>query len=89
MKLNVYCMRDSMTGFLTPTFDYSDSTAIRNFSFAMNRKDTLFNANPKDYDLFCVGSFDSDTGKIEACVPRQVVQGVSVIETAHKKAKRV
>lgn len=80
MILNIYSMRDEFTGFIQPTFEQSDNVAMRNFSFAINRKDTLLYANPKHFDLYCIGSFNSDTGSVIPCEPKLVCTGLSVIE---------
>lgn len=81
MKFNVYCMRDEMTGFLTPTFEQNDNVAIRNFKFAMNRPDTLLFANAKHFDLYCIGTFDTESGKIESIEPELIVNGLAVKES--------
>lgn len=80
MIFNVYSMRDEFTGFIQPTFEMSDNVAIRNFSFAINRKDTLMYANPKHFDLYRIGSFDTETGNLSKIEPELVCTGLSVLE---------
>lgn len=80
MKFQIFSMRDELSGYLTPTFELNESIAIRNFSYAINRKDTLYYANAKHFDLYHIGSFDTDTGVIEKVEPTIVVTGVSVIQ---------
>lgn len=60
--LNVYCIRDVKTGFLTPTFDSNDETAIRNFSHAVINSDSVLFSFAKDFSLYRLGTFDSDSG---------------------------
>ena len=81
MLFNVYCMRDEMSGYLTPTFEQNDNIAIRNFKFAINRPDTIIYANPKHFDLYKIGTFDTDTGIIEKCDPELLCNGLSVRES--------
>lgn len=64
MRFNVYCMRDVKTGYLTPTFELNEGVARRNFAFAVTNKDSLFYANPEDFELYCIGSFDTESGSL-------------------------
>ena len=73
-------MRDEFSGFIQPTFEMSDNIAMRNFSFAINKKDTLLYANPKHFDLYRLGSFDTETGELIPEKPCVVCTGLSVIE---------
>lgn len=58
----VYCVRDLRTGYLSPTVDVNDSSAIRNFKHAATRVDSLFFSSPADYQLFRIGTYDTDDG---------------------------
>lgn len=81
MRFGVYAMRDSMTGFLTPTFDVNDQSAKRNFVFALRRKDTLLYSNAQDYDLYKIGEFDQESGVITPLVHHELIcTGLSVKE---------
>lgn len=62
MIYSVYAIRDVKTGFMTPTFDQNDQTAIRNFSHAVVNSDTILSSFCKDFSLYRLGSFDSDSG---------------------------
>lgn len=64
MKLNCYVIRDQRTCYLTPSFDYNDQSAIRNFEHAVLQKDSLFNSHAEDYSLYRVGQYDNETGRI-------------------------
>lgn len=80
MIYNVYCMRDQMTGFMQPTFEINDNVAQRNFSYAINRKDSILYANPKHFDLYKLGTFDTETGELSKCEPEIICTGLSVFE---------
>lgn len=72
MKYNVYSIRDAKTGFLTPTIDINDDSAIRNFQHACTNVDSLFFTHPADYSLIKIGEFDVETGSIIQ-VPHEVL----------------
>ena len=78
MKLNVYAMRDKLAGYLQPTFEQSDEIAVRNFSFAINNKGTLLYAAAKHFDLYKLGTYDTDTGIIDKLDnPLLIIEGLS------------
>lgn len=65
MIYNVYAIRDSKTGFLQPTCEMNDASAMRNFEHAvMAGPDSLFFSHPEDYALYRLGSYDTDKGVI-------------------------
>ncbi len=81
MILKVYVMRDAKTSFMTPTFDVNDASARRNFAYCINRTDGLFNSSPEDFDLYCIGEYNSDDGVIISYpVPEFISSGSSVVD---------
>lgn len=68
MIYGVFAIRDLKTGFLSPTIDLNNAAAVRNFRHAASRVDSLFFSSPADYQLFRVGTYDSDDGVL---VPEQ------------------
>lgn len=72
MILGVYSIRDSKTGFLSPTFELNDAVAMRNFRHAQ-QGDTILKSHSVDFSLYKIGRFDTDTGKIEMMFPPEVV----------------
>ena len=79
MKYPMYCYRDAKVGFMPPQCDQSEQAAIRGFSYAINGNDGMMNYSPKDFDLYKVGEFDTETGKVDACMPVLIVSGESVV----------
>lgn len=79
MILGVYAMKDNLSGFLSPTFESNDDVAMRNFAYAISHKDTLLYAQKKDFDLYKIGEYDTDTGHL---IPlesvKQLMQGSAV-----------
>lgn len=68
MLYGVYCIRDLKTGYLSPTVDINDASAVRNFRHAASRVDSLFFSSPADYQLFRIGTYDTEDGVL---VPEQ------------------
>lgn len=71
---NLYCIRDVLRGWIAPICEMRDDVAIREFCFFVS-KDAITFANPKDFDLFIIGTFDSASGEIVPCIPRLVISG--------------
>jgi hypothetical protein len=78
MNLKVFAVRDRATvQFGTPMFLVSDGQAIRSFGDEVNRKsaDNNLNAHPEDFDLYKLGSYDTETGLFVCSVPVQILAG--------------
>lgn len=85
MKYPLYCVRDNKVGFQPQILvEQNDASAIRGFSFAIDNPQGIMNYSPADFDLFKIGDFDVDTGKIESCVPENVCSGYSVFTEKEK-----
>lgn len=69
MLVRLYSIRDKKSGYLPPTSDINDETAIRNFYFACQTRDQMFMAFPDDYDLYFVGEYETESGIINSCNP--------------------
>lgn len=80
MIYNVYAMRDVKTGFLTPTCELSDASAIRNFENAVVRDvASVLWTHSEDFMLYKIGEYDTDTGNIQGVLPVQVSDAASVV----------
>lgn len=67
MIYGVYSIRDAKTGFLCPTVEINDDIAQRNFENAiLNADHSLFFTHPDDFSFYRLGSFDSNSGELEA-----------------------
>lgn len=67
MKYPVFSIRDVKTGFMSPTIDQNAPAAMRNFEHAVLNSASLMNSHPKDYQLYKIGEFDTDTGALIPC----------------------
>lgn len=75
----VFAIRDSKVGFQPQLLiEHSAESAKRGFSYAIN-SDGIMNYSPRDFELFKVGTFDSDKGSLEGCVLESICSGWSVI----------
>lgn len=80
MKFNIYSIRDSYTGFMTPVIEINDQAAKRNFDHAVHQDGSLMNSHPQDYDLYRIGEFDADSGVIVPEIPPVVICAASSLE---------
>lgn len=64
MKYGIYVIRDLKVGYMGLTLDLNDQSAMRNFEHAMSKEDSLMFSHPKDFSLYCLGMYDSDTGEV-------------------------
>lgn len=62
MKFGLYSIKDAKTGFMTPTVDQNDASALRNFAHAVSQSDSLLHSHPNDFALYLLGEFDTDVG---------------------------
>ena len=80
MKYNLYAIRDDKVGFMVPTSDPNDAVAVRGFSSAVKRAERDMDERVFDMELYRVGEFDIDSGKIKPCNPPAfIVSAVSIL----------
>lgn len=84
--VKIYSVRDQFTGYGQPFTAVSDAVAIRDFRIACTKKDSLLFASAKDFDLMCLGSFDSELGVISAEAPVIVASGASCVKEFESNA---
>lgn len=89
MKYNLYAIRDSKANyFWQPQPDLNDAVAKRGFAMMINSSDlkSITGFAPGDFDLYNIGTFDSDSGIVEAIIPCLFVcNGRSVLEVKDEK----
>lgn len=77
-KYPIYVTRDKINGFRAALLlDQNQQSAYRGFAYQINN-DQYMNYSPSDYDLFEVGTFDTESGEIESKLPEFIVNGASV-----------
>lgn len=78
MKYSVYVIRDLKVGFMSPTVDHNDASAIRNFEHAVKNTSSLMNSHPEDYTLYRIGEFDSESGMIDGYQPVHIYSAIDM-----------
>lgn len=73
MVYNVYTVKDHKSWFSQIWNDINDETAKRGFSQMMSNPDNVMGFNPQDFDLFKIGTFDSETGQLDSIWPIEFV----------------
>lgn len=90
MTYGVYGYRDNKFAFGPIWMDQNDEVAQRGFAFMINNREGIFNFAPADFDLFKIGTFDSETGQIESVWPIQFIcNGLNVVDRAYEERKKV
>lgn len=79
MKLNIYSLHDTKTGFQVPTFAPNDGAAVRDFGNAVMSERGLFANYAADFVLYRIGSVDLDTGELTPCDPESLVNGMRFV----------
>ena len=78
MRLPIVCMKDIKVGYLSPTCDQNEASAVRNFSHAVQSCKGVLSTHPEDFSLILIGYFDSDTGVISSCEHSVLADGSSM-----------
>lgn len=69
MLYGVYSIRDVKTGFMSPTIDVNDDSAIRNFHHSISQSEGILFTFSGDFSLYLIGKFDSDHGILDPVIP--------------------
>lgn len=76
----MYAVYDAKAGsFKPPYFCVNDAVAMRMFAQTVANVEELHRF-PEDFQMFYLGEFDDDTGKIEPVVPEVVLTAVQALE---------
>ena len=76
MKLEIYALRDSATDqYGNPMFLVSTGHVLRVISDEVNKEgsDNQLARHPSDFELFSLGTFDTQTGLFDTGVPKSVM----------------
>ncbi len=78
MRRSLYCVRDSaMAAVHAPFMAPSDGVAMRSFRDECTRKreGNMMAEHPEDFELYCVGEYEEDTGVLIPSEPRMLLRG--------------
>lgn len=78
--MKIYSIRDSKAEiYNTPFYSRNAQTAIRDFTAGVNDPNSGLGRNTADYDLFEIGGWDEESGRIVALdAPKHLVNGIDV-----------
>lgn len=80
MQLRVFAIRDSKSEvYGQPFFQHSSGEAERNFKTLVNDPKSTQHMYPEDFDLYEIGSYDDQTGKMTGLdTPTHIVKAVQL-----------
>jgi len=80
MKLNVYSIRDTKSETFAPPFlQKTNGEAERSFRQLANDEKSQICRYPEDYDLYLLGEYDDNTGKLSPFdTPQHQVKAVAL-----------
>lgn len=61
-----------------PFVVHTKMEAIRSFIGEVQNKESMMNKSPQDYDLFQLGTYDTETGMIKGHEPTRLMRAVEV-----------
>lgn len=76
---NIYSIKDNLGGYYDLILEEYEDVAKRNFINAVKNPNNVMFANPQDFNLVCLGSFDHSTGLLISNDIRTVISGSSVM----------
>lgn len=81
----MYSIRDVKTTFFPPQVAQNEEEAKRNFSMMVNNPQGVMGFSPKDFDLYFVGTFDTEKGVMVAISPIEFVVAGSAMVVPDEK----
>ena len=83
MTEKIYSIKDTKIGFGQPFTMINNAVAIRAFSnMAQAEQPNQVNTYPEDKELWELGEFDTETGKIKAIEPKYINKALDFKEKA-------
>ncbi len=73
MKNPIFSVKDNLIGFNAPFIRQNERVAIREFRTLIDNLDEKADQSVFDLGLYCIGTFDLDTGVIESHDPQVVL----------------
>jgi len=87
MQLKMYSIRDSKSEiFNRPFFKNTEGEALRDFETGVKDPSTMLHNHPEDFDLFYLGVYDDNTGKMESLpTPKHVIKAVNCLKVEQRR----
>lgn len=85
MLLKIFSVRDQKTEIYNqPFYQKTHGEAERSFRQLVNDPKSTINAHPQDFDLYYLGDYDDNSGKMAPCdTPQHVIKAVDCITKEH------
>jgi hypothetical protein len=84
MKLNAYSVKDlQVLAFLPPFYARTNGEAGRNFIQAVGNGG--LKATPTDYELYYIGKFNDESGRLEPEEPQYLTNGHEALKIWHEQ----
>lgn len=82
MLLKIYSIRDTKGEiYNTPFYQRTHGEAERNFKTVASDLKSTISQFPEDYDLYYLGEYDDQTGKIKSLdTPQHITKAINVID---------
>lgn len=82
MKLKVYSIRDAKAeAFNPPFYKHTHGEAERDFHQLAKKSDSMVAQYPEDYDLWYLGDFDDQSGKVTPLeTPQHIIKAVQLTQ---------
>lgn len=81
MQLKIYSLRDSKSEiFNAPFYKQTHGEAERDFRSLVNDDKSMVHKYPEDFDLYYLGDYDDNTGKVKPLdTPQHMVKAVQLL----------
>ena len=76
----LFAIKDQLSTFKQPFILPNDRVAEREFKAIVNDKNSGMYYAPNYFDLYHIGHFDNETGKLERIEPKLICNGAAVLE---------
>lgn len=77
MTYDLFSVRDSKTDFFPPQMHASVGDAKRSLAMTVNTPGNMVSFSSKDFDLFRVATFDSQSGEVTPVFPAEFICSAS------------
>lgn len=82
IKIVVAVKDQAVEFFGTPFVVHTKQEAIRSFILEVQNPESTMAKSPTDYDLFALGTYDTDTGQIKGHEPMRLMRAIEVQQGA-------
>ena len=89
MKSPIFSVKDNLVGFNSPYIRMNERVAIREFRTMIDDLDGKGDRSVFDLGLYCVGTFDLETGVIESHDPQVVLLASQCLTVAPREAGEI